>query len=616
MPSAPGSVPFRSDRLGWILLGLCLLHLVLLVPALVYPDLNLDYPFMDGDSHDWIAAGLHLAGSEVRDPGRSPLLPVVIALLERLGALSWLPVVLQLLFHGTVLAFYGLAARQGRGAAFAVALALLLNHSLHGISLQVMADVPAACLLFLAGRGFILRRYVASGLWGGLSALAQSAAVLAVVPAALTVLLHRRRDLRSAGLWAGAFLFVALQGLWLAVRVVLSGSAGNLTVQHWSLIHPGADSVLFYLYSLASLVGLPGALLLAAGLVLAAREARRDADQLFWLTLFGVLALFFVFVYDFDAKRFLVYLIWPAGLLLAGSLSHLRRGPGFAAAAGLLIAGSVFPLPGTGNDPSWVGLWPLPPVYAQAPLTGKPTGSPVLQPSGITLRTFPAADLPRFSNLGRVWSARRAWAAVPRPRRLDPARVAADRTALFLALKASDGGGRYRTWTRLGNALRKRVQVVPASWLEPWEEFLAIEPVGVIEPDYAVFRVRLPAAPGSWLLVTLADSPLRQELAALAGRPPRPAPPELRRALARAGEVRRGIPESAAMVALLPGRDPFLFYLPFLVERHDLFVIEPGEEPAVRARIAAAPRLAERRVAGVEIREIWIVGQRAAVVVP
>ena len=620
MPTEPGSIPFRRDVLGLLLAGLCLLHLALLLPALVYPDLNLDYPFLDGDSPEWIAAGLRLAGHDVRDPGRSPLLPLVIALLDRLGALPWLPVVLQLVFHGTLLAFYALAARQGpRRAAFAVSLALLTSHSLHGMSLQVMADVPASCLLFLGGRAFVLagsapRRYLASGLLGGLSALTQSAGLLAAIPAALTVLVHRRRDLGSGWLWAGAFVFASLQALWIAARLLVFGSVGTIAARQWDLIEPGVGSVPFYLFSLVSLLGLPGAVLLGVGLVVAARAARRDAGRLFWLALFAVLAVFFVVLYDFDAKRFLVYLAWPAGLFLAEALVRLRRGPAFAAAAGLLVAGSALPLPGAGNDPSWAALWPLPPVYAHAPLTARPSGSPELVPSGIAVERFPAADLLRFANLRRVWSARRAWAAAPRPERLDPARVATDRSALFLYADPADGGGRHRTLSRLGNALRKRAKFVPASWLEPWAAFLAVEPVGAIEPDYAVFRARLPGAEGSWLLVASREGPVRAWLETLPGRSAGPA--GRAPGLARAEEIRRALPHQGAsgIVVLLPGSDPARFALPFLLETPDLIVAEPSEEEALRRRVASARPLALRRTAGAEIREVEILGRRTALV--
>lgn len=619
MPTASEPAPFRRDFLGLALAGLCLLHLALLAPALVYPDLNLDYPFMDGDSPEWISAGLLLAGHDVRDPGRSPLLPLGIALLDRLGALPWLPVALQLLFHATILAFYALAALRGpRRAAFAVALALLASHSLHGMSLQVMADVPASCLLFLGCRAFVLagtesRRYLASGLLGGLSALTQSAGLLAAAPAALTVLVHRRRDLRSGWLWAGALGFLALQGLWIAARLTVFGGVGTITARQWDLIEPGADSVLFYVFSLVSLLGLPGVVLLTAGLALAVRAARRDEDRLFWLTLFGVLAAFFVLLYGFDAKRFLVYLAWPAGLLIADALGRLRRGPIFAVAAVLLVAGSALPLPGEGNDPSWAGVWPLPPVYAHAPLTARPSGSPVLQTSGIALEAFPPADLLRFANLSRVRAARRAWSAAPRPKRLDPGRVAADRSALFLYIEASDGGGRHRTLSRLSNALHKRVKFVPAAWLEPWAPLLQVEKVGAIEPDYALFRARLPGADGSWLLVTPGDSPLRGRWEARAGQPARPAP---RGGLERADEIRRALPGGgeSGIVVLLPGSDPARFYLPFLLGTPDLILVEPEQERALRATVAAAPRLSERQVGGVEILEAEILGRRTAVV--
>ena len=113
----------RRDPFLLALMLLALLQAGFLAAQLVYPDLNLDYPFMDGDSHDWIANGLGMAGYDVRSSGRAPLLPMMVAALERVSALSWLPVLLQILFHGTVLAFYTLAARLfSRPAAFAAAL--------------------------------------------------------------------------------------------------------------------------------------------------------------------------------------------------------------------------------------------------------------------------------------------------------------------------------------------------------------------------------------------------------------------------------------------------------------------------------------------------------------
>jgi hypothetical protein len=346
-------------------------------------------------------------------------------------------------------------------------------------------------------------------------------------------------------------------------------------------------------------------LLLIAGLVLSVRVMRRDDGRFFWLGLLAVVATFFVVFYDFDAKRFLVYLVWPAGLFIADALGRLRARPAFGAAAVLLVAGSALPLPGPGNDPSWIGLWPAP-LYLHAPMAAGPAGSPVLEPSAVRVERFSTRDLSGFSNLGRVWSASQAWAAAPRPERLDPARVAADHTALFLYERESDGGGRHRTLSRLSSALCKRVKFVPVTWLAPWAAHLSIEPVGAIEPDYRIFRARLPGAGGSWLLVTPLDR-------ALPPRTPR-ARSVLPGALARAQEIRRALPETSAVVVLFPGADPAGFYLPFLLETPDLIVAAPEQEKALRDRVAAAPRLSERQVAGAEIREIRILGRRTVVV--
>jgi hypothetical protein len=118
----PSLQPAGRDRFLVALGLLGLVRLALLAPGLVPADLNLTYPFMDGDSWEWIANGLRLAGEDVRYSGRAPLLPLAVALLHRLSALSWLPVLLQGLFVATVLAFYSLATRLvPRRAAFTVA---------------------------------------------------------------------------------------------------------------------------------------------------------------------------------------------------------------------------------------------------------------------------------------------------------------------------------------------------------------------------------------------------------------------------------------------------------------------------------------------------------------
>ena len=550
---------FRRDPLLGFLGLLAALQALLLAVRLVYPDLNLDYPFMDGDSHDWIANGLRLAGHDVRSSGRAPVLPMLIAVLERAGALPWLPVLLVALFHGTVLAFYTLAARlSSRAAAFAAALALMLCHQLLGISLQVMADLPASCLLFLAARSFLLageepprdrgsrryRRYVGAGLAGGLSALTQPVGILLAAPAALTLVIRRRDHLKTWQPWIGAALLAALPGLWIALRP--AGGDADIPARQWDLVSLHFDSVPFYGWALLSLLGLPACVAAAAGLAVAARDALRGGDApLFVIALLAVLSGFFVFLYTYEASRFLVYPVWMVGLLIAMALSRLPRAA-LAAAAVLVVGAAALPLP------------------------------------------------------GEPFQIRRAWERRAPEARLEPDIVRQDHSALYLYERTPD---RYRTITRLGNALRKRVKVVPKSWMEPWWGWLRMERLGRIGED-GVYRAWLPGREESWVVV----GPLTPIPSPIPSLPP-----------GEGGRVATAIVEELkgwdGYVALVAGEPhPWQLYLPFLVGTTELYVPEPGQEGEILRIFDAAPQLGERRIGPVVVRRAEILGRRASLV--
>lgn len=557
-PPAVGLSTLGRDPFLRVLALLALLQAGFLSAHLIYPDLNLDYPFMDGDSWDWIANGLRLAGHDVRSSGRSPLLPLAINFLDRLSLLSWLPVVLVILFHGTVLAFYPLAARSySRGAAFAATLALLVNHSLLGISLQVMADVPASCLLFLAARSWILAgddpgEYVKAGAIGGLASVAQPIGVLAAAPAVLSLALRRRNHSGSRPLWIGAAAFVAPPALWAAFRA-LGAPDADIPARQLQLLAFDWGSAPFYGRASLSFLGLPACVLLAAGLGIAVREAWRGSDSgLFNTALFATLTGFFVFLYSYEAGRFLVYPIWMAGLLIAGALARLPK-RAFGVAAVLLIAGSALP----------------------------PSGEPSVH-----------------ARVRSTWQSRRS------SPRLDPELVRQDRSALYLYQQPSDGGGRYRVITRMGNALRKKVKYVPASWLEPWQPQLRITPLGAIGPDM-VWRARLPHLRETWAIVMSNGGGRREGSGKLA------------EGLRQARLINSHLAGWDGYVALVPGNgppEPWQLYLPFLIETTELYVPRPGEEEEILRIFAAAPSLGERRIGSVAVRRTQLLGRRATLV--
>ncbi|HET9225652.1 MAG TPA: hypothetical protein VFR31_03235, partial [Thermoanaerobaculia bacterium] len=470
----------RRDPLLAVLGLLALVQAAALSVRLVRPDLTLDYPFMDGDSYDWIANGLFLAGEDVRYSGRAPLLPLAIALLDRIGALSWLPVLLVALFHGTVLAFYTLAARlTSRGAAFAASLMLMLCHSLLGLSLQIMADVPASCLLFLGARAFLMERYRTAGLLVGLSAVTQPIGLLLAVPAGLVL---RKSNLK---IWTGAALMLVFPLLWAVLRP--AGEA-DIAARQWDLLSFHLGSVPFYGRAWLSLLGLPACLALVVGLF-------RNRD-LFIVTLFAVLTGFFVFLYTWEAERFLVYPVWMAGLLIAKALSGLPQ-PVLAVAALLVIGGAALP------------------------------------------------------DSGEPFQVQRAWEPRAPIAHLDPALVRQDRSALYVTVGKPD---RYTVVTRMGDVLRKRVKVVPRSWLEPWWGWMRMERLGEIGEE-EVYRVWLPGRAESWVVVgplTPGPSPIPSLPPGEGGR--------------LADRIVTELDGWDGYVALVPGeRHPWQLYLPFLV---------------------------------------------------
>lgn len=606
----------RSDPYSLILALIALVGLAAMAPALVPADLNLTYPFMEGDAHDWIANGLRLAGADVRYSGRAPLLPLTIALLDRLSALSWLPLLLQGLFRLTALAFYTLAARLvSRRAAFAAALALLVNDSLQGFSLQVMADVPAACLLFLAVRSFLLaaegkapRRYLASGLFAGLSTLTQAAGALWVPAAILTAAFHRRRDFRSPWLWTSLLPPLVLPLLWRAVQPpAFGGSGGGVAREQWLLLDLHAGSIPFYLYALVSLMGIPGALLLAAGFASGAARVRREEAFFLAGALFAATTCFFVFLYDYNAKRFLCYGVWLGGLFLAEALGRLRNRTVFATASAPLVAFSALPLPASASDPSVVGLWPAPPVYLRVPVGATATGSATLDGPARTEHGR-WADWSGFGEIRGAWEAKRK--SFPF---IDPGVFAADRSALYLYEDPMDGGGRYRTLTRLGNALRHRVKFVPASCFEGGWAFLDLDPLGPLADEYALYRVRLPGLADTWLLAAPENSALRRRLDRIAAHPTSP----LARGRGKAETIRAFVADSNGFVALLPSdprADPSQLYLPFLLETTELYVAGPGEERGTLNLLGNAPVLAERRFGTTTVRKMVFRGRKTSLV--
>jgi 4-amino-4-deoxy-L-arabinose transferase-like glycosyltransferase len=630
-PPTPTSSPppLRHDRPFLALATLCLLHLAWLAPRLLVRDLNLDYPFMDGDSWDWIANGLFLGGADVRYSGRPPLVPLLLALLDRAGALSLFPLLNVAAFHAALLALYRTAARlSGRPAAAAATLVLLVNHGLQTLALQVMADVLAAVLLVAAFALFTRaesrpRDLLSTGLLVGLSSLAQPAALLTLPAAALALLAARRTGRRTplSLLVLAALLAVLPQALWAAYKLAAFGTAGDLLARHTHLVRFHLDAVGHYAWGFVALLGLPAALLALAGAGLAIRRPW-SAPRLAALGFAASLAVFFVLFYDFNAQRFLVYALAPLGLFLAegaAALARLRRPAVWAGAVLLCLLGSAQPRPTAGNDGTWIALWSLPPLFLHGSVQPAPTGSATLQLSTARLVIRPVADLWHDS----LWAQVAALDRTHAQRHPAASTFAADRSAVYLA-SPEEASRRYRLVTRLGNVLRKRVVLVPHDHLSPALAPLGVAPLGTVARgagetgEIALFRVRLPGADGTWLLA--ADPALAAAGPSLAPRPPAPLSPTLQDGLARAQAIRSFLAGSDSYVGILgcdarSPADPAQLALPFLLETTEVHVVGAADLIGARALLAGVPVLAERRIGSALVQRIRLFGRPSGVVI-
>jgi hypothetical protein len=435
--------------------------------------------------------------------------------------------------------------------------------------------------------------------------------------AAVAVAGGRRRDWRSPYFLSGLALVAAAPALWLALQWLWVGSAGTHPGRQLHLVRLHFDSVPFYLWSLLAVLGIPACALLVPALAAAVRAAlARDAGSLFLLALAAGLLGFFVFLYDFNARRFVVYLIWPVALLLSEALARLPRrlAPW---TAGLVVLGSALPLPGAANDPFWVGLWPLPPVHARADVSRRSSGSAVLLPSTLRLEMRPASDLPRLCQPCRVWRARAAWAATPRTDWPEPTRFAADAAALYLYERRSEGGGCQRVLPHLANALRRRAKCLPAEPFEPYWRFLALSRAAVLAPEYAVYRTRLPGLAPTWLIAAPFGGGLAGRLDALAaGGGEVVDSPALRAGRRKAEAILGFLGDSDDYLAVVPDPrrgDLSQLFLPFLAETTEMVIAEPEREEEL-LRYAAARVVEERRFGATLVRRLVVFGRGAGLV--
>jgi hypothetical protein len=613
---------FPDPYLVLVLTGL-LVSCAYLCWHLYWPDFIRSYPFIGGDSHDWIANGLYWAGFDVRYSVRPPLLPLVIAALVRVDALALLPIVTVILAHLTALiVFLNLRRGDSEIAAFAV-LATLWNHAMLAYSLDVMADVPAACLLALSAACFARAEaspgcYATAGILAGLSAVTQQAALLlpfAVVP---IVVVFRRQRLGSPWLWAGAAGFALPPAAWFVGKLLSYGTIGGVGVQQWGLVRFDLGALPEYAWASLSYFGLPAVLLCLAGAGVALWRGRRAENGLVFLLLLGVIAGFFCFFYGFPDRRFLVYIAWPAAFVMAEGAAALRSVTVRRAVLVAVTAWSIMPQPGGAADPSRVTLTPIPPTYLRAETMLDPvTGATHVLPARATLETASVREAVGSGVFARV---RHTVAGADEPPSVAAADVMAADSAILIAAGERDLADRYVVAGRLGNLLRKRVKIIPEAVFNQWERpFTRIQGVGAIN-ERQIFSCGAEGLDGSWLVLAQRGSPLvdvysRQEADQQRRRDEgaRAAASRARRLLAAIGESNPVM--TIAMVAESGHWDLSAFCLTLLARTTDVLFLSPSTLASIEKALTLVTLEPDQRVDGVLVRRVSLIGQPAAVVI-
>jgi hypothetical protein len=585
----------------------------------VYPDLNLDYPFIGGDTYDWISNGLYFSGEDVRYSGRPPLFPLIMAALIKLDILSYFPVIIWAFVFAAGLIFYKLLILYVKhSVAFLVTLALWLNFSFQYQSLEIMADVLASCLLLFSAFFFIRAAdrkwyYLLCGFFAGLSAVTQQTALLLPIPLIISVMLFRKGDFKIKEFWGGMAIFIFFPGSWYLYKYIQFQTPGDLMVRQWRALKFHLDGIGSYLFSGLSYFGIVGFILLVVGFMIWKKKAKKSLDHFFLSFLFLIILVFFVFFYDYSYKRFLVYIIWFAGIFIGCALFAIKKRAIFVVATVTLLVYSLIPLPIRGVAPTRIALWPAPLIYLKVKYRQLDRIRGRLDFSTLGFDIHPSKKLTSFNNFYRAWSASKNKKI---GKRFDPDIFKEDRAAIYIFDQETERNNTFPTPLFLGNALRKKVKYLSSSFIFPYLEFLSLQEVMRLKNNI-IYRLSPPELHGSWLLIRSAREYKGPKLDK-----PGILPDDIRTrfsaGLKKALKISEYIEDSDAIVYVFESadRDDFsFFYLPFVTKTTEFFIIEEARIKSAKKILKDLPFLDEKQIGSTNVKKLLISNRRSAAIV-
>lgn len=320
------------------------------------------YKFTSNDSYDWVANGLRLFSNDTitfRNPG----LPLVIKALSSLGLIFLLPFMNYGAFFVLIVFTYLVTKRvANRAVGLVIAIAMAMNFTFITATSYILADMYAVALLAGALYFFMIKRYYLSLAMLGGSLLFQNIGYFFALIGAGFLLYENKDYIRKfikRPNWHRIAKTVALCCLalmpiiaWNLYRLVLFGDPLYTKVEQFSLLHLDFDAVLFYGLNSLTMFGL---IVVPAVCVVLWKYRSIVRNRDLRLLAVGLLfnTLFWVFLYDWTDRRFLLYFIPFAYPLIGYAISCIRAQKiAMAVAALLLLFPTILPVSSfaTGNE--------------------------------------------------------------------------------------------------------------------------------------------------------------------------------------------------------------------------------------------------------------------------
>lgn len=275
--------------------------------------------YLSSDSYDCFANGLRLFESR-EISYRQPGYPIIIMLLDFFKVFFLHNLLNSLALFAIIYSVIEILRYLKIKKSIIVVIALLIfgNGNIQTFAIYALSDIYAIALYSLALLFYVKGSYKSSFLLLGISALFQYFALIAAVPQFLHWLFRSIQGMKfknvsaSTKLIRQSIILILLTILpnipWLIYRAVEFGDPFYSNVSNFSLLSFNFDSLFFYLINSYSMFGLllP---IFVVGITLIFSQLRKNINYSFLLLSLLTNFVFWILMYGWNDRRFLLYFI-------------------------------------------------------------------------------------------------------------------------------------------------------------------------------------------------------------------------------------------------------------------------------------------------------------------